>query len=275
MKVCNLGSGSKGNVTYIETKNTKILIDCGLSAKQVEVRLASIGVNPREIDAIFITHEHVDHISGLKQFVKKYTPLVFVSEKCTEAVLAKQEVDLKLLRPFVLQNFIFKDIEICPFELSHDSAYCVGYTMCAEGGKISIATDTGFMPLYAIETMMGSDIIYIESNYNEEILLYVNEIYTEALKRRIMSKYGHLSNIDCADVIAKLVNGGTSQFVLSHLSDKNNTPKGAFMDVAQRLESYGIVEGYDVFLDIAFQDKVGTFYQLQNDCNIVSDKQCL
>ncbi|MGN1227736.1 MAG: MBL fold metallo-hydrolase [Christensenellales bacterium] len=266
MRVCNLGSGSKGNVTYIETTKAKILVDCGLSANQIEMRLHLIGVEPSEIDAIFITHEHSDHIQGLKQFVKKYATDVFLHYLNLEAVLEKQDIDYNKVNCFDVADFIFKDLIVSPFELSHDSAYCVGYKFSYLGQQVSIATDTGYLPSEALNKMMGSDIVYIESNHNE-LLLLENQNYSVYLKKRILSRKGHLSNLDCAEVIYKLMQGGTRQFVLSHLSDKNNTPDVAFNDVTTRLSNLGVIEGKDVFIDIAYQDRVGTVFEIKSDNN--------
>lgn len=270
MRVCNLGSGSRGNATYIESESAKVLVDCGLSANQVEIRLKLIGVNPQEIDAIFITHEHSDHINGLKQFVKKFGTKIFMHYLNVEAVLEKQEVDYNKIICFKLEEFLFKDIIVTPFELSHDSVYCVGYSFNFCGQRVSIATDTGYMPSKAIEVMMYSDVVFIESNHNE-LLLLKNESYTAYLKKRILSNKGHLSNLDCADVIFKLAQGGTSQFVLSHISDKNNTQDVAFSDVKERLSSLGIQEGKDVFIDVAYQDKVGTMFEIRNKDSLVEN----
>ncbi len=266
MRICNLGSGSRGNVTYIESNEAKILVDCGLSAREIEFRLFTIGINADEIDAIFITHEHNDHINGLKQFVKKHKCDVFMHYLNLEAVLEKQDIDRVRANCFKLEDFLFKDVLVCPFELSHDSVYCVGYAFCSDGQKVSIATDTGFMPSDAIDKMMDSDVIYIESNHNE-LLLLKNESYTAYLKKRILSSRGHLSNIDCAEAIYKLAQGCTYQFVLSHLSEKNNTPRIAFEEVASRLSKLGIVEGKDIFIDIANQDKVGTMFEIKSKEN--------
>lgn len=261
MKICNLGSGSRGNVTYIESDEAKILVDCGLTAREIELRLFAIGVNADDIDAIFVTHEHNDHINGLKQFVKKHKCDVFMHYLNLEAVLERQSFERVRANCFKLEDFLFKDILVCPFELSHDSVYCVGYAFCSNGQKVSIATDTGYMPNDAIDKMMYSDVVYIESNHNE-LLLLKNESYTAYLKKRILSSRGHLSNVDCAEVICKLAKGGTYQFVLSHLSEKNNTPCIAFDEVVSRLEKAGIVEGRDIYIDIASQDKVGTMFTI-------------
>lgn len=262
MKVCNLGSGSKGNVTYIESDRAKILVDCGLSLNQIESRLRQIGVSPNEIDAIFITHEHSDHIGALKQFVKKYSTIVFMHYLNLEAVLERQEIDYNKVNCFKIEDFAFKDLIVTPFELSHDSVYCVGYSFNSCGEKVSIATDTGYLPENAIMSMMHSDIIYIESNHSE-VLLLNNQNYSVYLKKRILSKYGHLSNIDCAEAVYNLLQGGTKQFVLSHLSENNNTPQLAFSDVSSRLAKLGVIEGKDIFIDVASQNKVGTMFEIK------------
>ena len=264
MRVCNLGSGSRGNSTYIESGGAKILVDCGLAIHQMESRLKFIGIEPKDIDAIFITHEHTDHIQSLKQFINKYNSIVYIHKNGRDAVLSRQNISLLNVRTFDTSDFIFKDLIITPFELSHDSDFCVGYTFNSYGQKISIATDTGYLPSGAIDSMFGSDIIYIESNHNEKLLMN-NEVYPMKLKKRILSRFGHISNADCAKYIATLYNGGTRQFVLSHLSEKNNTPQIAFRETVDYLKSLNINEGQDLFIDIANQDKVGTMFEIKSE----------
>jgi len=263
MRVCNLGSGSRGNSTYIESQSAKILVDCGLPIKQMELRLQMLGVEPSLIEAIFITHEHSDHIQALAQFVKKYNTKVYIHSEDMNAVLEKQKIKLTDIVCFDCVDFLFKDLIVSPFTLSHDSAYCVGYSFSSYGQKMSIATDTGYLPVQAMNVMLGSDLIYIESNHNEKLLLN-NQSYSAYLKKRILSRFGHLSNVDCANAIFELFKGGTTQFVLSHLSEKNNTPTVAINDVSSRLLEFGVVVNSDVYLDVASQDNVGTLYEIKS-----------
>ena len=264
MRVCTLASGSTGNLTYVESGSAKILVDCGLSMTEVVKRLNMISVSPSEIDAILITHEHSDHIKGVGAFCKKYGTKVFAHFDSWVALEGKVSVDSKNKVAFYDSDFYIKDLTICPFRLSHDSFFCVGFTFLSCGNKISIATDTGYLPEAAKQSMMGSDIIIIESNHDEQMLLD-NEEYSVFLKNRILSKKGHLSNVACADAIYEFASCGTKQFVLAHLSEKNNTPILAYSTVCAELNKRGVVEGSHIFIDVAHPDRPGTDFKLVND----------
>lgn len=264
MRVCTLASGSTGNLTYIESASAKILVDCGLSMTEVVYRLSKISVSPRDIDAILITHEHSDHIKGVSTFCKKYGTKVFAHVDGWVALDGKIKVESDRKVAFYDNDFYIKDLTICPFRLSHDSFFCVGFTFLCGGNKVSIATDTGYLPENAKSCMLGSDIIIIESNHDEEMLLN-NENYPLHLKRRILSRKGHLSNTSSADAIYDLIQGGTKQFVLAHLSEKNNTPILAYTTICAFLNEKGVVEGEHVFIDIAFPDRPGTMFKLINE----------
>lgn len=264
MKVCCLASGSKGNCTFIESDSTKILIDIGLSTKEVERRLSSISVNASDIDAVLISHEHSDHISGLRTFVKKYNVPVYVHISGMQAVVEKQEISLDQQISFLDDAFTIKDLLIIPFRLSHDSVCCVGYCVSSAGKKVSIMTDTGVVPSEAIEVISGSDLIIVESNHNKKMLLD-NPNYSHFLKKRILSVRGHLSNEECAMTILKcLQNAYTPQFVLAHLSDNNNEPLLAYNEVVSKLKEFDVVEGQDIYIDIALQGQVGNVFEISD-----------
>lgn len=262
MKICCLASGSAGNMTYIESDKTRILVDLGLGIREAEARLLAIGVEPSSIDAIFITHEHVDHIGGIKAFVRKYHTKVCAHELAWSIILEKTVVPEELRVKFNELSFKFNDIIVANYKLSHDSFYCVGYTFVSKGHKVSIVTDTGVIPEYAINGIAGSDIVIIEANHNVKMLLD-NPQYTAYLKKRILSVRGHLSNEECSAYIYKLLTKApTFQFILAHLSEKNNTPMKAFEEVTTNLEKVGIKEGQDVYIDIALQNRPTRIFEI-------------
>ena len=264
LRVCCLASGSKGNCTYVESDNCKILIDIGISTKEVERRLQSIGVNASEIDAILLTHEHSDHIGGLKTFINKYQRPIYAHISGMKAITQKQDVPPKLQISFLDNSFTVKDMTVTPFRLSHDSVCCVGYSITAQGKKMSIMTDTGMVPNEAIDVMSGSDIIIIESNHNKKMLLD-NPNYSMFLKKRILSVRGHLSNEECALTILRILQKAyTAQFVLAHLSENNNNPVLAFNEVTSKLREYGVQEGEDIYIDIALQYTVGNIFTIED-----------
>ncbi len=263
MRTVNLASGSKGNSTYIESKQAKILIDVGLCLKQMETRLNQIEVSGNEIDAILLTHEHIDHLHGAKAFLKKYTntkiyiPL-FAKNYCIKEF---DELPKENIVYFTSSQFTIKDMKINCFILSHDSMFCLGYSVKFENCKVSYATDLGFISRDIINYLANSDVLFIESNHDEN-LLFENPKYPAKTKKRIASRQGHLSNKDCAYALVQLAGAGVKQVVLSHLSHENNSPNLAYNTVRDILFKNNIIEGKNIFVDVAYQDKVGTLFYL-------------
>ena len=246
MKVCNLSSGSDGNLTYIETLNAKILLDAGLSASEITKRLALLRVTPEEIDAILITHEHSDHINGLDVFASKYHTKVYVHSKGIWAVKAKlKKCDKIQFVEFDDLDFYIKDLLVSNFPLSHDSQYCTGYCFKEKTKKVSILTDLGYTNNEILSKIAGSVLVYIEANHDVDMLKN-NPTYSLALKHRILSNRGHLSNIACAQAVEYLAHTGTKQIMLSHLSRENNTPELAYGTVCAYLKEHGIEEGKNI-----------------------------
>lgn len=251
MRVCNLSSGSDGNITYIETQSVKVLVDIGLSCTEVCKRLKLLDVEPSEIDAILITHEHSDHIKGLDVFASKYKTKVYVHEKGMGAVYAKMN-KLPAIQMYAFGDFTFAigDLFVDNVCLPHDSVYCSGYILSCNKRKISIITDLGHTNDVIINKISGSSLVYLESNHDEKMLKQ-NPKYTASLKARILGKNGHLSNTSCAMVIEQLVKSGTKQIMLSHLSKHNNTEVLAYNTVCNYLKQKGIIEGEHIKISVA------------------------
>lgn len=251
MRVCNLSSGSDGNITYIETQSAKILVDIGLSCSEVQNRLKFIGVEPQEITAILITHEHSDHIKGLDVFVNKFRPKVYVHEKGIEAVFEKmKKADKSCFFKFSDNDFSIGETIISNVCLPHDSKYCSGYIISSNQRKIAIITDLGHTNDVIINKIKGSSLVYLESNHDIK-MLHDNPNYPQVLKTRILGKRGHLSNIDCAKVVEQLAKSGTKQVMLSHISPHNNYPELAYKTVCDYLRSVGINEGEHIKISVA------------------------
>lgn len=243
MKVCNLGSGSDGNLTYIATSKVKILIDAGLSASEITKRLALLNVQPEEIDAILITHEHTDHIKGIDVFASKYHTKVYVHNKGLWALKEKlKRADQISFMPFDDLDFIVGDLQVSNFPLSHDAEYCTGYSFMENTKKVSILTDLGCSNDEILSKIQGSVLVYLEANHDVDMLKN-NVSYPFILKQRILGKHGHLSNNQAAEVILSLVQSGTKQIMLSHLSTENNTPDLAYGSICAYLKERGIEEG--------------------------------
>jgi len=260
MKLCVLASGSKGNCTYIETAKSKVLVDCGISAKMTTQKLNEIGVDAKEIDAIFVTHEHSDHIKGISVFSRTFDVPVFAHNKIWHLLNYKiGDLPSKNMLDFFDEDFFFQDLTLSPFAVPHDSLYCIGYSFYNQGEKVSVTTDLGEISPQTLERLDGSKTIVLESNHDIEMLKR-NPNYSQDLKDRILSKNGHLSNLDCSTAILKLANNGTKTFVLAHLSEENNTRDCAFSQSANLLKNNGINVGQDVEIDVASQIITGKIH---------------
>lgn len=263
MKITALASGSKGNCTLVETDKAKVLIDAGISLQEIEQKLAILNVNPKEINGILITHEHIDHIKSAGAFSRKYNCPIYANHEEWPILLQKLgNLQPENKKSFIQSEFIINDMGVRSFELSHDSFSCFGYSIFEGDKKFSIATDLGFAPLKVIENLKGSSLIMLEANHDENLLLN-NPKYSLTLKKRILSNKGHLSNTLCSNVIANLVGGNLQQVVLSHLSEENNSPSLAYGTIKQQLLEKGIEEGKHVFIDVATQHEIGHTFHLK------------
>ena len=233
-KVCQLFSGSSGNSILISSKGHNFLVDIGVSAKKCESQLLSLGISPSSIDGIFVTHEHNDHIGGVRVFASRYGTPVFASEPCISEMLDKRYIGQKVNIEKIDCHMELCGIEVNAFKLSHDSVDCMGYRFeLANGKSVAVCTDTGFITDNAKQVCNGVDLIFIESNH--EVSILENGPYPYPLKKRILGAKGHLSNFACAEYIKELANSGTTRFVLSHLSRENNTPDIAYQSAVAAL----------------------------------------
>lgn len=265
MHIVNLASGSKGNSTFVEYGSTKLLIDAGLSERQLQLRLESIGENLKNITAVIITHEHTDHIKALDSLAKKYDIDFYLHKTLVESNFVKADIKEGKLHTFTTEKFNIGELEVEPFETSHDAIAPVGFAVNVSGSKskFSIITDTGIVFEKAIKTIESSKIVFIESNYDEAMLM--GGKYPELLKRRIAGSKGHLSNSQSLSLAKRLYETGTKCFVLSHLSENNNTPEKAYILYADYFESQGLVLDKDVFIRLSHQDRHGNNFLLKEE----------
>ena len=256
-RICQLFSGSSGNSTYIESNNRGILVDAGKNAKQIEIALNLNDIDPKKIEAIFITHEHSDHVSGLRVFASRYHLKVYTSAGTLNSLEEKGILNNKFdVEAIDEQGIEMANMMIRPFRTSHDCAESFGYVIeTTNDKKVSIATDLGVISNEVLEKLKGSDLIVIESNH--DIRMLENGFYPYYLKRRILSNEGHLSNDDCASVLPYLVKTGTTKFVLAHLSRENNMPELAYQTAMSKLNENNMKQGKDFeSLSIANRDAV-------------------
>lgn len=223
MKLCVLASGSKGNSTYIESKKTKILIDIGMSCLYIEKSLDNIGIRPREIGGILITHTHSDHINGLRVFMKKYHTTLYVTEKIYNELKSQIDIENYVI---IDKEFILEDLNIEIIKTSHDAEDSNGYIISDESSSIAYITDTGYINRKYHEKLMNKNYYVIESNHDVELLM--NGSYPYHIKQRILGDRGHLSNKSCADYMAKFIGNNTKGVILIHLSEENNRREIAY-----------------------------------------------
>ena len=228
MNICVLSSGSKGNCTYVETKNHKFLIDIGTNCLYVEKALSKIGVNAEDIDSIFITHSHVDHISGLRVFSKKYKPNIYLTEK----IYNETKLNLENVNLFEC-DFNIDDLNITVLNTSHDVS-SVGYIFEQENKSLVYITDTGYIKEKYFKKLKNKDFYVFESNHDVEKLMN-NKKYPHYIKIRILSDKGHLSNKDSAYCLSNFIGDKTKYVVLAHLSEENNDPDLALSTLKQEL----------------------------------------
>lgn len=255
-KVCQLFSGSSGNSILISGRDVNILVDIGVSAKKCGDALREIDVDPNSIDAIFVTHEHIDHVAGVRVFSERHDVPVFASPASLEEMYLTGKVNNRTKAHEIRGVLDFNDIFVEPFKLSHDSVDCLGYKFTMpDNRKICVCTDTGYITDQARETIHGSDLVFLESNHEPAMLDAGN--YPYMLKKRIMSQTGHLSNSDCGIFAKELLESGTTRIVLSHLSKENNMPSVARQTTVSALGEIGAVEGKDYRLLVSAPQNEG------------------
>lgn len=249
-KVCQLFSGSSGNSILISSKGANFLVDIGVSAKRCEGALYNIGVSPDSIDAVFITHEHIDHANGVRVFAGRYDIPVFASSQCLEEMYKKGFLNEKNNVKVFDCHTNLCGIEVKGFHQSHDSVDCLGYRFeLANGKSVAVCTDTGYVTDNAREICSGVDLIFIESNH--EVSMVQTGSYPYSLKQRILGIQGHLSNFACGEYIKELAQSGTTRFVLSHLSRENNMPHIARQTALAALTELGLEEDKDFRLYVS------------------------
>ncbi|MCI9233639.1 MAG: MBL fold metallo-hydrolase [Bacilli bacterium] len=222
MKVCVLASGSKGNCTYIETKKAKFLIDIGTTSLYAERKLKEIGVDPKDIDGILITHTHTDHISGIRVFIKKYKTKLYLTSGIYKELMTMFPI---LEYQIINDDFILNDVHVEIFKTSHDAADSNGYIISCDKVSAVYITDTGYINIKNHNKLKNKELYIIESNHDVEMLM--NGSYPYNVKQRILGDVGHLSNKDCSNYIIKFMGEKTKNIVLIHLSEENNTPEKA------------------------------------------------
>jgi phosphoribosyl 1,2-cyclic phosphodiesterase len=272
-----LASGSAGNCAYLETDEARILVDAGLSTRQIRLRLAGIGKTPENLSAILLTHEHSDHISGLLGLADKYHIPVFCnrgtqdgtiwafkekwSKKTTLALekadTFKSKIDWRVFETGATLDV--GDVSIETFSIPHDAQDPVGYVLHTAAGNIGFATDLGHATKLVLERIRRANVLVLESNHDVKMLQECPR-RSWALKQRILGRHGHLSNVTAAETVAQVMSAGLRQLYLAHLSRECNTPELAQHIMAEQLFQIGATH---VQLQVAAQDEPGQTLALE------------
>lgn len=262
VKTCALRSGSSGNSILISDGSTRLLVDAGVCARTIEQSLSEIGESAASIDGILVTHEHSDHIAGVGVMMRRYKIPVYANKATWQAMRpALGKIDDNLIHIIETgRQTEVGNLALTAFSTPHDAVESVGYRIATTQGDISVFTDVGSLQDHLLEAVAGSRIVYIEANYDHAMLM--GGIYPAMLKHRIAGQFGHLSNDDCAAAVCRLLDAGTSHFVLSHISKDNNYPELALQTVSNSLMAAGALPGRDLLVEIAHRYAVSKLVSL-------------
>lgn len=262
MRFAPLFSGSSGNAIAVSCGRTHILIDAGVSGTRVTQELLRAGIDVKSLAGIMVTHEHSDHISGVGVLSRRCGLPVFATEGTWCAMREKlgelAPKNIRIIEPGV--DFFVDDMNIMPFEIPHDAQQPVGYSIVSGGCKVSVATDLGCIQGKWMSEVESSDVVLLEANHDVDMLKAGR--YPYELKRRILGKKGHLSNVDAGRAAAELYRRGVKRIVLGHLSGENNFPELAKETVEALLREEGIRPGDDIAIDIARRSALSGVYEL-------------
>lgn len=256
MRFSVLASGSSGNALYLESLKTQLLVDGGLTGRELEKRLTSIGVDPSRLHGILITHEHIDHISGVGPFARRFGLPVYIHPDALSASKARLG-KLPAVIPIDDSAFEVGDLRVHPFPVPHDAVNPLGFTFHRDGKKLGLATDMGYAQTLVRERLRGCNALILESNHDLEMLK--GGPYPWPLKQRIMGRLGHLSNEDAGILLRGLIHERLECVVLAHLSEVNNLP-----DIACRTARRIIREaGRRIRLLAAGRDRAGDLIEVR------------
>lgn len=261
-----LGSGSSGNCYYLKTEKCSILIDAGIPVRTLKKRLWNYGFSLDAVDAVFVTHDHADHIKAVGNLANDLGKCIYTTEKihiginnnyCTTSKVT--EASRRYL--YKGETTLLGDLQITPFEVSHDSSDCVGYKIQQGDTTLCLATDVGEVTPSVAEAIGEADYLILEANHDEEMLQ--QGPYPNYLKGRIRSNRGHLSNRQCADALTTYASPRLRHVWLCHLSEENNHPELARKTIETVLRSYGIIAGTDFQLTILNRQTPTGLFELQ------------
>lgn len=259
MRFVSIASSSSGNCVYIGSDNTHILIDAGISNKRIEQGLNEIGIKGSELEGVFITHEHSDHIQGLGILARKYPVPIYATKETLEEIAQKSSLGdypKELLHPILPDvNFYLGDLQICPLRIDHDAANPVAYRVQNGRKSVAVVTDLGHYDQYVIDHLQGLDALLLEANHDVRML--ETGPYPYRLKQRILGDHGHLSNENCGRLLNCILHDRLKKILLGHLSEKNNYEELAYETVCLEItQGETIYQAKDFSIAVAGKTKM-------------------
>ncbi len=247
-KFFTIASGSSGNSSFVGACGEGILVDFGISCRGVTSALKTKGIDPDSLSGILITHEHIDHVRGLAVFLNHHKVPIYASAPVLRYLSDNRLVpEGSVLSEIDEHGQMIGNMLVKPFKTSHDSVGSLGYSISTpDEHRIAVCTDTGYLTNDAREHLLGSEVVLIESNYDNGMLEFGP--YPYHLKRRIKGPQGHLSNVDCAAFLSELVRSGTTHIILGHISKENNTPDVALQTCISELSMAGLCRNRDYII---------------------------
>ncbi|MCR4629235.1 MAG: MBL fold metallo-hydrolase [Clostridium sp.] len=257
MRMVSIASGSNGNCTYVGSDDTHVLVDAGISNRRIELGLKELGLSPADLTAIFVTHEHSDHISGLNILSKKYSVPIYSAPGTVRAMKQMKSldrVDAELYHEVGADADVrIGDLDILPFSIDHDAAEPMAYRISCGSKSVAVATDMGHYSPYIVDHLRNLDAALIEANHDVRML--EAGPYPYPLKRRILGDFGHLSNENSGRLISEILNDGIKHIFLGHLSKENNYPELAYETVKLEIdESDNSYKSKDFDITVATRD---------------------
>lgn len=257
MKFCTLASGSQGNSIFFEHLSTRILVDVGITGKELERRLATIGLSPRDLDGICITHEHDDHVRSLAVLSKRFGLPVYMTAKTFDAYKDRERIAPHVTVFEGGATFSIGNLTLTSFPIPHDAADPHGFIVQSNGKRVAVATDMGYITNLIRHRLRDLDWLILESNHDE--LMLKQGPYPWFLKQRVLGKQGHLSNMSAAAGILDAHHENLKGVSLAHLSKTNNTPELALATVQHQLQRWGINH---LKISVSLQDIVSSVIEL-------------
>lgn len=260
MKVCSLASSSKGNCTIVYSEEEILLVDMGITLKDLEDKLNILKLDINKVVGVILSHEHTDHTKGIASLTKKYHVPIYCHFDAYDGVLRKAKITGASVIRFSFAGFSVGNFNIEPFKVSHD-VHCVGFNIFENSNKISIVTDLGYTTKDIVEKLYNSRLVILEANHDEQMV--INGPYPPVLKARILGRQGHLSNINSAKVVVDIAQHNVKQVLFAHLSEENNTPDVCYQTICDYLISKGVEPNVHILLDIAKPCGLGPIFVIR------------